>query len=204
MPTARSLIEMAHKLLGVIPQGQALEAAEAEDGRLHLNALLEQWRLERLMVLSITRQQFPLLAGQQTYTLGPGGQWNSTRPVTIEQVGFYDSLNDYEMPGGVLGPEAYQRISMKAERSTWPYWIYNDRAMPLSHIFVYPCPEPGAGATPYRAVFVGALGGRAERLDAADAGARVRSSPVVESGAVAGADVRKAGVGGHPAPGRGH
>lgn len=146
MPTARAIITRAHRLLGVLPLGQAMEAEEAQDGLAVLNAMLAQWRLERLMVHTISRQVFPLTAGQGTYTLGPGGDWNAPRPVRIERASVQSSP-EQETPLDLYTVQEWQHLAVKGTMSTVPEVLYIEYTHPLITAQVYPVPLAGGAET---------------------------------------------------------
>ena len=74
--TGTDLISSSMRLIGALGSGETMTAAEASDGLMVLNGMLDSWLAERLMAFSILIQEFPLVANQGTYTLGPGGDFN--------------------------------------------------------------------------------------------------------------------------------
>ena len=143
MPTARAFITRSLRSIGALSPGQPLEAEEAADGLIVLNAMLAQLRLERLMVYAITRQVFSLVSGDAVYTYGIGGQWNAARPTRIERASFKSSSMDLEIPAHILTLQEYQAIAVKGQGSQWPAWLYVDYAFPLINVTVYPVPASG-------------------------------------------------------------
>lgn len=81
--TALELIETTLLDMGVLAQNEHPSATEAQDARRRLNRLLESWSLSSLAVPSIQRLVFPTVAGQHTYTIGPGGQFDTVRPTSL-------------------------------------------------------------------------------------------------------------------------
>lgn len=143
MASALDLIQRALRLCRIKAAGETPTAAEAQDALTALNGMLSTWRLNSLLVYAIDRQLLILVANQGSYTIGPGGNWNVTRPVRIEQAGFVvDNGLSTEMETAlkVLTDEEYQAIWYKTRTSSWPAWLYYDRAYPLGHVIVYPVP----------------------------------------------------------------
>jgi hypothetical protein len=83
MTIALDIIKGALRLIGAIATGETPSAPEAQDALSTLNDILESWGLERLTVYTRQEQQFQTVAGQQEYRLGPGGDWDGARPVSI-------------------------------------------------------------------------------------------------------------------------
>ena len=65
------------------PIGSSLTATEGTYYLGKLNAMLESWSLERLMINAITQGSLALTSGLGTYTIGSGGQFNMARPTKI-------------------------------------------------------------------------------------------------------------------------
>jgi len=143
MPTARRLITNALRTLNVTASGETPSAAEASDALEVLNEMLEQWDLEELMVYTIVRNILTLTATQGTYTLGTGGDWNIARPIRIDRAFFRETATELELPAKILSEEEYQGIRLKGTTGSWPRWIYNDRAYPLSTVTAWPVPAVG-------------------------------------------------------------
>lgn len=141
--TALRLITNALRTLGVIASGETIDADQAQDGLESLNELLEQWRLDALMVYQIVRSVQSTTAGQATYTIGTGGQWNIPRPVRIEAAAFRRASDGLEHPMRVILEQDYREIALRNTQSTWPYWIHIDGGYPLRTATLYPVPSVG-------------------------------------------------------------
>src|SRR5229473_6914314 len=84
--TATDLISSALRLVNALASGEVPSAAEANDALLILNMMLDAWSIDRLMIFTVAIQDFPLVAGQQVYTMGTGGNFNTSRPPKIERM----------------------------------------------------------------------------------------------------------------------
>jgi hypothetical protein len=142
MATALDLITRSLRLLGVLAAGEAAHAEDAQDALAVLNDMLDAWLLEELLVYGIDRSTFPLVPNVSSYTIGTGGVLNTPRPVRIERAGLVDlqSTPTLEVPLEVLNEQEYQQITVKGTTSTWPRWLYYDRAYPLGHVILWPVP----------------------------------------------------------------
>jgi hypothetical protein len=143
MGTVRDLVTAALLDLGAIASGEAPTATEAADALRRLNLLLETWRLEHLLAYAIDTVTF-VLTGGASYTIGPGGQINTTRPVRLEHAALrLPTSPALDLPLHVLTDEEYASIALKGLTSTLASCLYMDRAYPLASVFLYPTPPSG-------------------------------------------------------------
>ncbi len=150
MSTVRDLITAALLDLGAIASGETPTAAEAADAFRRLNLLLETWRLESLLAYAVDTVTLTL-TGAASYTWGPGGAINGTRPVRLEHAVQRQGsgAGAVDFPLAVLTDVEYEAIGLKALSSSPAAWVYLDRASPLASLFFYPIPPSGATAILY-------------------------------------------------------
>jgi hypothetical protein len=90
VPTnARNILTDAYYDLGVIGQGEPMDGAQAVEGLRRLNNLVSTLRTQTGVSVAIQRTVFPLVANQQTYTIGLGGDFNVPRPQKIDTAGLW-------------------------------------------------------------------------------------------------------------------
>lgn len=87
MATAEALLTRAYGNIGVLGESEAMSAGMAQDGLARLNNMVSGWRTQFGTVYAVERDVFALTAGQQTYTIGVGGDFNVPRPLTIVGAG---------------------------------------------------------------------------------------------------------------------
>ena len=148
--TAYEIIRRSLRLCRVIDPAEAVPAAEGQDGLESLNALLSTWRLEGLLAYDIERAVFALVGGQQQYTIGPGGNWDTTplfgvsggRPVRIDSMGLVDATQTpaLEIPMTPLSQRDYQHIALKSMQSSWPTHFSYSPLVPLGSVYLWPSP----------------------------------------------------------------
>ena len=130
--TVLDLIKRSLRLLGAINIGDQPTGEESADALAALNGMVEAWATERLMMYTTARNLYPLVAGQQVYTIGPSGaDWTAPRPMYIDTAGLIVSNADptqvLERPLKVLRTDKeWARIRMKAIPSTLPTHLYYD------------------------------------------------------------------------------
>jgi hypothetical protein len=120
--------------LGLLPQ-----AAEEADSFDVLNEMLESWSLNGLMITKIVREQFPLVPGQQTYTIGVGGNFDTSRPIELKNVGVV--LSGVELPVEIFNTQKWAAIESKSLQSTIPQAIFVDGSFPLDNYNIWPIPN---------------------------------------------------------------
>lgn len=141
MATVRDLIKSALRQIGAIDPGENVEASEAADALATLNQMLEQWSTENLLVPLTVRERFDLVGGQSSYTMGTGGNFNTTRPVKIEiaKLETQDGT-PYELDMELLTEREWANISDKAQQSTLPTKLYAMGSSPLETLKLWPVP----------------------------------------------------------------
>lgn len=138
--TGRDLISGALRLLGVLASGESPSASEATDGLSSLNDMLDSLSTERLMIPNTVREVFPLVGGQQSYTMGPAGNFNTTRPIRIESalIQVPNGASTLELPLKILTEDEYASLILKQLQSTYPQFIYSEGTFPLETISLWP------------------------------------------------------------------
>jgi hypothetical protein len=81
--TAGRLIYDAYRALGVLRPGQLTSPEGHSDAFGVLNDMIDSWNTESLMIPSLKRDVYPLIAGVGAYTLGPGGSIGGERPQRV-------------------------------------------------------------------------------------------------------------------------
>lgn len=145
--TAQDIINGALRLLQVKSPDVTLTAAESNDALDALNLMIDSWSNDSLMVHHIIKEDFTLVAGQSVYTIGTGGDFNTSRPVSIETATIRINNSDY----GVI-PVAYDdwaAIRLKSLGTNFVEYLYLDESYPLANIWVYPIPTSTINITLY-------------------------------------------------------
>lgn len=140
--TVLDLVTVALEELGVLAAGQVPTAEEAEDGRVALNRLTDQWAAERLQLYTVTRTVFTITSGVGSYAVGPAQVVNVARPVFPSHVAINDTspTPDVERGLSMLTEDQYAAIPSKAQTSSEPAsWYYNP-TYPYGLLSLFPVP----------------------------------------------------------------
>ena len=143
MSTALDIISSSMRLIGALGTGETPSSAEGADGLQVLNDMIDSWKAERLMAFSILIEEFPLVAGQGTYTMGPGGNFNTARPVRIDRMSIVwlsNPLQPLELPIPYLTDWDWQNVPVKNIQTSLPTAVYDDGNFPLRNLTYWGLP----------------------------------------------------------------
>lgn len=137
----------AMRLIRLIRQGHGPQTEIITEALAALNALIDSWNTERLTIPAVLRNVFTLTASQQSYTIGPSGDFLvSSRPSKIEKAGLIDinanASQPLESPLNVLTLNLWKAISIKNQTSTHPQDLWYDQSLSVGNGTVYFWPIP--------------------------------------------------------------
>ena len=147
MTTALDVISGALRVLQVASDDVTLTASEANDALTALNTMVDSWSLDSLMTVNISSESFALTPGQQAYTIGTGGIFNTSRPIQINQLSY--SLNGIDYPIQMVGYDDWAMILLKSLSTSYTQYAYYDTAYPLGTLYLYPIPNAATTLTVY-------------------------------------------------------
>ena len=145
MTTPVQIINLALKQCGVLGVGQTASAEDISDSFATLNMMLAQWSVKRNIVHQILDTGITT-DGRQTYTVGPGGDFNIGRPARLagaycRQFGAPGTPVDYPLEL-LLSQTDYARVSTKQIKSM-PSTVYYDPQYPMGTLYCWPVPIQG-------------------------------------------------------------
>ena len=149
MSTAQTIINRALRELGVKELGQSLEPEESNIALEELNLLIDSLSLEGLMQTNLTPVSHSLVSGTASYTIGSGGDINTTRPVKIVSAYVRDG-NNLDLPIELITESEWNKIPLKDQTSSYPQKLFYRAAFPLGTINLFS--KPSAGLTLYLSV----------------------------------------------------
>ncbi len=138
------LINASMRTAGILATGETPQASESQDALLSLNQVMEKFTIKGQMVFATDRLSFPLVASQQVYTLGTGGDFNVDRPFYIYNASIIS--NDVEVPIDIIKTtQQWQNISFNnfayGLTSNIPYSVFLTGDYPLNKLYIYPIPD---------------------------------------------------------------
>lgn len=139
MASALDLITSSLRLAGVVASGETPTADEANDAIGVLNDMLSAWALQNLMCYRNDNQQFNLVGGQQSYTIGPAANFATDRPVAIE--GSFVTYGGLDFPLRPLTTDEWNSIALKSFSASIPNSLYYVPTHPQGVIWLWPAPS---------------------------------------------------------------
>lgn len=142
MATAQTLITRALRLLSVVGSGVTPDSNALTDGLTALNAMLEGWRNQPWASWSIDEVTASIVANKQSYTMGPTGDINTTRPINIENARL--QLLGVDYPVQIIDQAQWAGIRVKSLKSNIPRYLYPTGDYPLITLNLWPIPTQNA------------------------------------------------------------
>lgn len=144
MTTARDIIQEAFEQNGTYAPGEKVSAANAARGLSVLNDMMDSWSNESLTCYAITEQTVTLIPGQYAYTIGPGGDVNGTRPLSLISTAgsayiLDDSGNQY--PVTIITMDRWNQRGSRNTNSNFPDALWYDPQFPLGVLNFDPIPN---------------------------------------------------------------
>ena len=133
------LIRATLRLIGAISSSETPNADESGDALEALNMMLGSWGASRFLSAS-TGKVTHNCNGSTSYTIGVGGDIDTTRPTAIYNAHWTSGGQDY--PLSFLDYSDYQDIGIKTIGSI-PEYIVLKPDNPLSTIYLFPVPANG-------------------------------------------------------------
>ncbi len=106
--TAQTHIDAALRNIGVTKPS----SAQRINGLEAINDMISHWSADNLILPSITTETLTLSTSSREYTIGSGGDFNTTRPMQIYNAFLRDSNND-DFPLDIYTKKEYNRINDK-------------------------------------------------------------------------------------------
>jgi hypothetical protein len=139
--TAGDIIQDALQAAGVIGVGQVPLAENTQLALRHLNRMIGQWNRKRWLVYHLIDTSFTC-DGSQSYSVGPGQQFDIARPDRLEAAFFRQTTTapanqiDYQLQI-LQSMEDYSKIALK-QLVSFGYYIFYDSGFPTGRVYPWP------------------------------------------------------------------
>lgn len=143
--TVSKLLELAMKDAGIIGNGQTPNADDTETALDTLNQLLALWRTSKLEVYCLQKIVLPIVTNQVSYTIGPGGDLDIERPVSVDAAAWRNGTLQSDMLYRLrllTDLAAWQNITNQTI-SAWPASALYEPTFPKATLYVWPQPSSG-------------------------------------------------------------
>jgi hypothetical protein len=137
------LLRSSFRCIGQLRPGFGHSPSELTDGLFVLNAMLDSWQTDDMNAVCELIQNFPLVPGTPSYTVGPGGAWNGTRPGKVDKATLVVLTNPAQplrLDIEIIDAERYQLINLQGTASTLPQKLHYRPTFPLASATFWPVP----------------------------------------------------------------
>lgn len=132
--------------------GTGISPSEQAEGLSTLNAMVDGFKIENLLIPYFIRYVFNLTNGKKDYSVGPGQDFDMERPEKIHRAGFVlnaGTPSEAEIPIDVLLTyEQYAAFVAKNVQSSYPLALYYQPSFPVGTATFWPVtlggPQPVA------------------------------------------------------------
>lgn len=147
MASASTIARGALQLIGVLADGETGSYAQLSDAYRRLNMMLGSWSLQPRTLLITEREVFDMTAGKGSpsnpYTIGPGGDFNTERPVAIKGAATLLTTSTPTVETGlrVYSAAEYESIAVKGLSNGLAAGVYYQPMTPLGKLYVWQVPD---------------------------------------------------------------
>lgn len=137
--TVRDLLSRSLRLIGVLASGETADGSQIVDALSSVNAMIDSMKNDGFMIYENQVIDLSLVASQQSYTIGDGGDFDVARPNDITRAKYL--LNDIEYRVEIITSLQWADICYKAQTSTIPCKLFYNPASPLGILNIWPKPD---------------------------------------------------------------
>lgn len=143
-----NILIQAMQYAGAIAAGEDLNPDDQVLAFNTLNMMIDSESNNPNLVYHEDNEVFPFVNGQQTYTIGTGGDFNTNRPIRIDKAYWrYPTIQSQQTDISIriLEYSEYADIVAKSIPANIPLCLYYNPTFPLGQITVWPVTVPGTG-----------------------------------------------------------
>lgn len=138
--TPADFVRKALTTIGVISDGETPSASQMADGLSSLKAMISSWSVEGLLIYQVVREAFPLIANQQSYDVGPNGDFDTQKPLELYRCAVQLSSGQ-ELPVSILTLDRWANISSKDQKANYPTQAFPNNGAAFLNLSVWPIPD---------------------------------------------------------------
>ncbi len=146
MTTVRDILESALRKISALGSGESMTAEEAADGLKLLNQMISSWAADGATIYTESLDTYSMVAGDNTVTMGSGGDINTTRPVRF--LGFNALFGNVSNPIAERDVTFYSGIVDKTVQGI-PEIVWPDYNYPTMTLTFWPVPLSGVTLNVY-------------------------------------------------------
>ena len=132
-----TIIKAALRSIGAIATGETPSADEIAEASEALNFMVKGWQSEGIGIWLIDTSEITLVADQQSYTMGVGGDLAIVRPLEIIEARFYNATSTNETHIFNISWDEYMSYPDKATKGTPTNFHYKPN-LALGVFYIWP------------------------------------------------------------------
>lgn len=142
MATVQDLVVDALLEINAISVGETLGAEDGESGLRTLNRMINGWKAERVFLSGNFRITWNIVAGDDNYSFGVGGDINAARPVQINAVKYIDTAitPGVEVNLRLMTDQDWNSRRVPDQTATYPQAAWYNKLYPLGAMRLWPVP----------------------------------------------------------------
>lgn len=133
------LLRRSMYLINALAAGDVMDDMMANDALSTLNEMIDSWSTETLAVYGTDNDEFPMVPGKAIYTYGTGGDFNTQRPVFVDDM--YMIRQGVTTPVKIITIEEYNAIAIKGQSQPLVERAYITNSYPLAKVTLWPIPS---------------------------------------------------------------
>lgn len=137
--SATEIIKDALILIGGIEDDETPTSSQLDYALRHLNRMAKAWSVKGLKVWQWREATLPLVVGQESYTLGVGGNLVINRPLQIANA--RRVVDGIETNIEIKSRNEYMNQPSKESSAGKPVYVYFDSQLTNSVLYVWPSPD---------------------------------------------------------------
>lgn len=136
--SAESIIKDALIVCGGLEDDESPTAAQSSHARRALNRMCKAWSVKGLKAWAKNEATLTLVASQESYTVGPSGDLNIDRPLSIENA--RKVISGDETPIRIVSRAEYMMQPNKDDEGE-PVMVFYDPQLTQGVLYVWPTPD---------------------------------------------------------------
>lgn len=131
------LLRSAIKAASSVDSHTTIDPTEYEDALESCNMMLKLWATQGVIIHHVITEQFNLVVGQASYTIGDTANFNTSRPNQI--TGGFVRVSDTDYPIQIIDRDRYN--SLRKTDTGIPQYLYYYPTYPIATIYLYKVPD---------------------------------------------------------------
>lgn len=142
--TAQTMCVEALTIAGVVGDGQTPSGMIINATLARMNRMLSLWQRKRWLIWHL-KENLYLSQGENSFSVGPGGNFNMPRPDRVEAAFFRQLVTapnqaiDYPLEE-IKSWEDWANVALKTLKS-FPTYFFYDAGMPIATLYAWPVPQ---------------------------------------------------------------